>query len=142
MSANIGAAELLTFASMRGKPPCGELTLVEQPAGSESPIRDSWDFLTNHAHVLLCIANDPDIRLRDVAKLVGITERAAQNIVADLVRSECLVRDRIGRRNKYEVNRTKRATNRLDTSCTIGEILELMGSRGRLPSPRASRYAN
>lgn len=62
-----------------------------------------WTFLTNHAHVLLCIARDPDVRMRDVAELVGITERAVQRIVAELEEAGYVERIRNGRRNRYEV---------------------------------------
>lgn len=63
----------------------------------------AWTFLTNHAHVLLCLAKEPDVRMRDVANLVGITERAVQRIVADLEESGYIVRSRHGRRNRYDV---------------------------------------
>ena len=64
---------------------------------------EHWTFLTNHAHVLLCVARDPEARLRDVALAVGITERATQRIVADLADAGYLQRSRVGRRNHYEV---------------------------------------
>jgi predicted ArsR family transcriptional regulator len=64
----------------------------------------TWTFLTNHAHVLLCIATDSGARLRDVAQTVGITERAAQRIVTELVDDGYLERRRVGRRNTYRVN--------------------------------------
>lgn len=63
-----------------------------------------WTFLSHHAHVFLCIARDPDTRLREVAVEVGITERAVQAIVNDLVDDGYLTRERVGRRNHYEVN--------------------------------------
>lgn len=63
----------------------------------------AWTFLTNHAHVLLCMAQDSEVRMRDVARLVGITERAVQRIVADLEEAEYIARIRHGRRNRYEV---------------------------------------
>jgi DNA-binding Lrp family transcriptional regulator len=62
-----------------------------------------WKFLSNHAQVLLCIAADPGIRLRDIAASVGITERAAHRIVDDLVKDGYVSRERIGRRNQYQV---------------------------------------
>src|SRR5437764_15119572 len=65
----------------------------------------TWVFLSNHAHVLLCIARDPDSRTRDIAEQVGITERAAQRIVADLIAEGYLKRTKNGRRNHYEINR-------------------------------------
>jgi predicted transcriptional regulator len=63
----------------------------------------TWTFLTNHAHVLICIAQQPDVRIRDIATQVGITERAAQRIVADLVDEGYVTRKRVGRRNEYKV---------------------------------------
>ena len=60
-----------------------------------------WRFVTNHTQVLLCIARDPDVRLRDVAGMVGITERAAQRIVRDLIDSGFVSRERVGRRSRY-----------------------------------------
>lgn len=63
----------------------------------------SWTFLTNHSHVLLCLAEDPEARMRDVAARVGITERAVQRIVSELEAAGYLVRHREGRRNRYEV---------------------------------------
>jgi len=65
---------------------------------------ETWTFLTNHAHVLVCIARDPDVRLRDVAAAVGITERATQRIVADLADAGYVSRTRVGRRNRYVVD--------------------------------------
>lgn len=63
----------------------------------------AWTFLTNHAHVLLCIAKEPEARMRDLATLVGITERAVQRIVADLEAGGYIARTRQGRRNRYVV---------------------------------------
>ena len=65
----------------------------------------TWTFLTNHAQVLLCLADTPDIRLRDVAERVGITERATQRILADLIEAGYVKTERIGRRNRYTVDR-------------------------------------
>ena len=62
-----------------------------------------YQFLTNHAHVLLCVAHDPGIRLRDVAQTVGVTERSVHRIVSELVEDGYVVRERIGRRNLYRV---------------------------------------
>jgi len=91
----------------------------------------SWTFLTNHAHVLLCITADPGIRLRDVAARVGITERAAQRIVADLVEGGYLTRTRVGRRNAYEVHPDLPLRHPLEAGHEIGEVIGalLAGSR-------------
>ncbi|HET8684830.1 MAG TPA: winged helix-turn-helix domain-containing protein [Micromonosporaceae bacterium] len=87
-----------------------------------------WTFLTNHAHVLLCIARDPGIRLRDVATRVGITERAAQRIVADLTDAGYLSATREGRRNRYQLNPTLPLRHPLERDHQIGEILAVLAT--------------
>lgn len=84
-----------------------------------------WTFLTNHAHVLLAIAREPTARLRDVANLVGITERAAQAIVADLEAADYLQRERIGRRNQYTVNPAGPFRHPAEADHRIGDLLNL-----------------
>jgi predicted ArsR family transcriptional regulator len=86
----------------------------------------SWTFLTNHAHVLLCIAQDPGTRLRDVAARVGITERAAQRIVGDLEAAGYLERRRVGRRNHYEIHREHRLRHPVEDEVAIGALLEVL----------------
>lgn len=73
---------------------------------TKQPQNPSWKFFTNHGQVLLRIAQDGDITLKDLGQAVGITERAAQRIVADLVESGFIARQRMGRRSHYEINRT------------------------------------
>ena len=85
-----------------------------------------WTFLTNHAQVLLCIANDPNTRLRDVAETVGITERAAQRIVADLVEAGFLERERRGRRNRYLINEKTEMRHPAQEGYEIGELLKVL----------------
>lgn len=85
-----------------------------------------WTFLTNHAHVLLCLARDPEMRIRDVALQVGITERAAQRIVADLVEAGYLQRSKDGRRNRYSLNTERPLRHPLESEHAIGEILALL----------------
>jgi len=94
----------------------------------------SWTFLTNHAHVLLCISRDPGIRLRDVATEVDITERAAQRIVAELVEAGYISRRREGRRNHYEVHGDLPLRHPLEQHHGIGELLDLVG--GQAPASR------
>ncbi len=100
--------------------------------------RSSWTFLTNHAHVLVCLAEEPDIRGRDIATRVGITERAAQAIVADLVSEGYVARPREGRRNRYTVNPDAPLRHPLEHDHTIGELLVTLG---RLKPRRAKRSA-
>lgn len=86
----------------------------------------SWTFLTNHAHVLLCISRDADVRLRDIALLVGITERAAQKIVSDLVADGYLAVERVGRRNRYRIKARQPLRHPLEHNHRIGELLDLL----------------
>jgi len=88
-----------------------------------------WTFLTNHAHALICIARDPGIRLRDVAEHVGVTERAAQRIVSDLVEGGYLDRLREGRRNTYQVRADRPLRHPVENGHHIGEILEVLHDR-------------
>jgi len=71
----------------------------------------SWTFLTNHARVLLCIAHDPGVRLRDIAARLDITERSAYGIVTDLALAGYIVKQKDGRRNRYQIQRTSRCRN-------------------------------
>ena len=82
-----------------------------------------WTFLTNHAHVLLCVARDPGMRVRDIADCVGITERAVHRIVSDLVEAGYLTRRRVGRRNKYEIDRKLPLRHPLERDHDIGGLL-------------------
>lgn len=86
----------------------------------------SWTFLTNHAHVLLCIAKDPEVRLRDVATTVGITERAVQRIVTELEEGGYLTRERDGRRNRYEVARALPLRHPLEAHRKVSALLALV----------------
>lgn len=85
-----------------------------------------WTFFTNHAHVLLCIARDPSIRIRDVAGQVGVTERAAQRIVAELTDAGYLDRSREGRRNHYRVNVELPLRHPVEQPHYVGEILAVL----------------
>jgi predicted transcriptional regulator len=101
---------------------------------------ENWTFLTNHAHVLLCIARDPGVRLRDVATAVGITERATQRIVADLVNEGYLSRDRVGRRNHYEVHPELPLRHPIERGSEIASLLKLV-AESRRPAELAGAAA-
>jgi DNA-binding MarR family transcriptional regulator len=88
-----------------------------------------WSFLTNHARVLLCIAHDPGVRLRDIATTVGITERSAYGIVTDLTESGYLVKqkeEKDGRRNRYKIRAHLPLRDAIIRERTIGEVLDLL----------------
>ena len=90
-----------------------------------------WTFLTNHAHVLVCLARDGDLRLRDVAARVGITERAVQRIVADLEAGGYLDIGKQGRRNTYTVRRGRPLRHPVESRRTVGGPLRLVGAPRR-----------
>jgi predicted ArsR family transcriptional regulator len=87
-----------------------------------------WRFVTNHTQVLLCISRDGDVRLRDVAERVGITERAAQRILADLVEAGIVERKRVGRRNHYSIDRSAKMRHPAQMDQEIGDLLDLLSS--------------
>ncbi|MSW46589.1 MAG: AsnC family transcriptional regulator [Actinobacteria bacterium] len=96
------------------------------------PEKPTWTFFTNHGHVLVCLAAEPDLRTRDVAELVGITERSAQSIIADLVDAGYLTRIKVGRRNRYEVHADKPLRHSLERDHTVGELLVTLGKLPKL----------
>jgi DNA-binding Lrp family transcriptional regulator len=90
-----------------------------------------WTFLTNHAHVLLCLAADPEMRLRDVGDAVGITERAAQRIVMELEDAGYLERERVGRRNRYRLHRDQPLRHPLDRDAHVSDLIAVLGNARR-----------
>lgn len=94
----------------------------DRPSSSEA----TWTFLSNHTHVLVCLASDPMQTLREVATKVGITERAVLRIVADLEAGGVLRRERQGRRNRYVLDLDVRLRHDLERHCRIGDLLRLV----------------
>jgi DNA-binding transcriptional ArsR family regulator len=93
---------------------------------------ESWNFLTNHARVLLCIAHDPDARLRDIAASLGITERSVYGIVTDLTAAGYVIKHRDGRRNLYQIQAHLPLPEPASKEPAIGEVLALLiGNRAR-----------
>ncbi len=106
----------------------------------------TWGFLTNHALVLLCIARDPGVRLRDIAASVGITERSAFGIVSDLAAAGYIVKEKGGRRNRYRVEADLPLPESVDRHLAIGDLLALLGGTDaertgteQEPEPEVSR---
>ena len=95
---------------------------------SSSKHRHTWRFLSNHTQVLLCLHRNPDSRFRDLAQSIGITERAAQAIVADLIETGYITSERIGRRNHYTVNPDVAMRHPAQENIDIGELLDLLSS--------------
>jgi len=111
--------------------------VAPRPEREPEPV---WTFLTNHAHVLLCIAREPEVRMRDVAHLVGITERAVQRIVADLEEAEYIERSRHGRRNRYEVRPDLPLRHPIERHERVSSLITLvLGKQERGREGRARR---
>jgi hypothetical protein len=98
-------------------------TELHQVAEDPNPV---WAFLANHARVLLCVARDAGLRLRDIGERVGITERAAHRIVTELVAAGYVTRERNGRRNHYTINTHLPLLDPIARTRSIGELLEIL----------------
>jgi DNA-binding MarR family transcriptional regulator len=98
----------------------------EQNLPEEQVPHGTWVFLTNHAHVLLCIARDPQSRTRDIADRIGITERATQRILADLIADQYATRTKTGRRNHYKVNPQGHLRHPTFRNVAIGDLLDVL----------------
>jgi len=97
-----------------------------------TPIRElsslHWTFLTNHSHVLVLLARNPTIVLREVALQIGITERAVQRIIADLEAGEIIEREKVGRQNHYRIRTNQPLRHPIESHRTIGELLALLNT--------------
>lgn len=94
----------------------------------------TWSLLTGHARALVCIAHDPAVRLRDIAAALDITERSAYGFVTDLASAGYIVKERYGRRNRYQIQHHQPFEDSVAARTTIGEILELLVDAGEPPS--------
>ncbi len=103
-----------------------------------APTSGGWTFLSNHGHVLVGLAADPDARMRDIAARVGITERAVQAIVRDLEQAGYVVRRRIGRRNSYTIAGEARFRHSLEQHVRVGDFLALVSGDPTTDAPGAA----
>jgi DNA-binding MarR family transcriptional regulator len=108
---------------------------VDDKHGDDKP----WTFLTNHARVLVRIANDPNIRIRDIAGEIGITERTAQQIVTDLEQAGYLTRDRVGRRNLYTLAADAALRHPADSDRDLRTLIALLTDTHGLQQPDAGQ---
>jgi DNA-binding MarR family transcriptional regulator len=88
----------------------------------------AWTFLSNHGHVLVCIIRDPNVRVREIAQAVGVTERAVQRILRELEEASVIVRTRQGRRTHYEVNEGVPLRHPIEAQHSVGELLRVVRS--------------
>jgi hypothetical protein len=93
----------------------------------------NWTFLTNHARVLLCIAHDPGVRLRDIAASLGITERSTYGIVTDLAEAGYVVKQKTGRRNRYQIQAHLPLPEPSSQERTVGDVLALLAGTAARP---------
>ena len=106
---------------------------------ANDPGEVGWTFLSNHTHVLVCVASDQDLTVRDIAQRVGITERAVLRIVAELEQAGVLERARDGRRNRYRIHPGIPLRHPLEAHCRIGDLLALVTPRAEAKAgPQAS----
>ena len=89
-----------------------------------------WTFLTNHSHVLVLLARNPSMVLREVAQQVGVTERAVQRIIADLEAADIVVREKLGRQNHYQIRANHALRHPVESHRTIGDLLALLNNSG------------
>lgn len=97
--------------------------MARTPANTKPP---SWTFLTNHSHVLICLAMNPDLILREVADRVGITERAVQKIVQELEEGGVLVRTKVGRRNHYKIREARALRHPVEGHRRVRDLLDMV----------------
>lgn len=90
-----------------------------------------WTYLTNHSHVLLCIARDSGVRLREISERVGITKRAVQMIILDLERAGVIEKRRHGRRNFYELSSEKHLRHPVEAHCTVADLIAFVDGTNR-----------
>ena len=103
-----------------------------KPQQSSAKNHGSWTFLSNHAHVLVCIARNPNSRVRDIAEAVGITERAVQRIIAELEEAGFVSHERHGRRNRYTIDPDREMRHELEAGVSIRALLESVVGRDQL----------
>ena len=101
----------------------------------------SWSFLTSHARVLLLVAHDPGVRLRDIAASLGITERSAFSIITDLVEAGYVIKEKDGRRNRYHIQAHLPLPEPTSQERTVGEVLALLTGTGPAASPKPAAAA-
>lgn len=114
---------------------------MEKPKSPGIPVSENgksshgWTFLTNYAHVLAVLHSDPDKVLREVAIVVGITERAVQRIIQDLEEEGFIQRERVGRQNHYRILKDRPLRHPVETHCMIGDLLKLISGKQSPETP-------
>jgi DNA-binding transcriptional ArsR family regulator len=113
------------------------MSKVKLKKPSASLDRVPWTFLTNHSHVLISLASNGNLRVRDIAEQVSITERAVLKILGELEEAGIITRTREGRRTHYTIHRDRPLRHQVEAHCTTGHLLAMIGKR--TPVANASR---
>ena len=103
--------------------------------------KPDWTFMSNYAHVLVCLAENPDARLREVADRVGVTERSAQRLITHLDHAGILTRTKHGRRNSYYIDTSAHLRHPIEENCTVGHLLTLILSPAHVRRLDANKQA-
>lgn len=101
-------------------------TAVRKRAGARDEDGPTWTFLSNHSHVLICLHQDPELTLREVAERVGITERSVQRILGELEEGGYVQRERVGLRNRYRFRMSASLRHPIESHCKIGDLVRLI----------------
>lgn len=128
---SIGSRKLEGKAATKAVGP-GSAARAARPPRGRLPAPDPgsrWTVFTNHGHVLILLAQDPALVLREVASRVGITERAVQRIIADLEEAEFLQRERVGRQNHYRIRTSQALRHPIEAHRTVGDLVGLIHRR-------------
>lgn len=106
---------------------------LARQGGEDHPVETGsrWTFLTNHTHVLILLAANPDMVLREVASRIGITERAVQRIIHELETGGYLLREKVGRKNHYRIKKELPLRHPIESHRTIGDLLGMINSKGK-----------
>lgn len=102
--------------------------MAHTPKDAAEPRRPQWTIFSNHAHVLVCIVRNPEERVREIARKVGITERAVQRIIGDLEEGGVIARERLGRSNRYKLSLDRPLRHPLEANTTIAKVIRVIES--------------
>ena len=120
VASTVGRVKARGTTGTRTAPESARIEAVVADATNRPP----WTFLTNHGHVLVCVGQNPEVRLAEIARLVGIGERAAHRIVHELIEAGYITRTKVGRRNRYELRWDRPLRHPLESAHTVVEVFE------------------
>ncbi len=102
------------------------MSYIDSQKDSSESVDQSWTYLTNHSHVLVCVWRNPQLTAREISNLVGITERSVQRIIRELTADGVLKVEKDGRKNRYQVDPTRMLRHPLENHCSVADLLRLV----------------